>query len=121
MSWHALNQTRGKVLAVRAEEATTMFQRFLGLMGRRALPFGEALHLVPCNSIHTFFMRIPIDALFLDPEGQVVKALAGLAPWRMSGVVWKARSVLELPAGTLAGSGTLVGDRIVFLARPTAP
>ncbi|MHB8876269.1 MAG: DUF192 domain-containing protein, partial [Myxococcaceae bacterium] len=107
-------RTRGKVLATRAEEATGFGDRFLGLMGRRELPFGEGLHLVPCNSIHTFFMRIPIDALFLDAEGKVRKAFPGLSPWRVTGVYFKVRSVLELPAGTVAGSGTLEGDELVF-------
>lgn len=75
---------------------------------------GEALHIVPCNSIHTFFMRIPIDALFLDRDGVIVKALEALPPWRVTGVYFSARSVLELPAGTVAGSGTREGDRLTF-------
>ena len=109
-----VNRTRGKVLATRAEQASGFYERFLGLMGRKELPFGEALHLVPCNSIHTFFMRIPIDAVFLDEDGKVAKAYPALPPWRVTGVYFKVRSVLELPAGTLAGSETVEGDKLAF-------
>ena len=114
MPFRVVNRTRGKVLATRAEEATSFYARFLGLMGRSELPFGEGLPLDPCNSIHTFFMRIAIDALFLDAGGKVSKAFPALPPWRVTGVYFKVRSVLELPAGTVAGSGTVEGDELVF-------
>ena len=114
MPIQVLNKTRGKVLATHAVEATGFYERFLGLMGRKELPFGEGLHIVPCNSIHTFFMRIPIDALFLDASGKVSKAYPALPPWRVTGVYFKVRSVLELPAGTVAGSGTVEGDELAF-------
>ncbi len=83
-------------------------------MGRRDLPFGQGLHIVPCKSIHTFFMRIPIDVAFLDAERHVVKLLPALPPWRASSIYFKAESVLELPAGALAGSGTCEGDELSF-------
>ncbi len=108
------NATRGKLLADRAEEATSFARRFVGLMGRRRFELGEGLHIVPCNGIHTFFMRISIDALFLDEHGAVIKAFRALPPWRVTGVYFNVRSVLELPAGVIAGSGTQEGDRIVF-------
>ncbi|SET23262.1 DUF192 domain-containing protein [Stigmatella erecta] len=114
MRWKVNNLTRGKLLADRAERATSFVDRFLGLMGRGSLAFGEGMHIVPCNSIHTFFMRIPIDVAFLDPEGTVVKQLLAMPPWRVSSLVFKAHSVLELPAGTLAASGTQEGDRLAF-------
>lgn len=72
------------------------------------------MHIQPCNSIHTFFMRIPIDVLFLDADGVIIKQLPALPPWRASAVYLKARSVLELPAGTLQASGTQEGDRLAF-------
>ncbi len=108
------NLTRGTILADRAREATRFLHRFVGLMGRKDLPVGEGLLILPCNSIHTFFMRIPIDALFLDRDGQVVKLLPALPPWRMTSLYWNARSVLELPAGTAAASQTVEGDRLHF-------
>src|SRR5439155_26363541 len=80
------NASEEKILADRAEEARSFSDRFIGLMGKRRLAFGEGLHIVPCNSIHTFFMRIPIDALFLDREIKIVKAYTSLPPWRLSGI-----------------------------------
>jgi uncharacterized membrane protein (UPF0127 family) len=112
------NETRGRLLADRAERATGFVDRFMGLMGRRSLAFGEGMHIEPCNSIHTFFMRIPIDVVFLDPGGVIVKQFPALPPWRATSVYFKARSVLELPAGTLQASGTQEGDRLTFEAVP---
>ena len=108
------NVTRDKVLATRAAEAKGFGQRFLGLMGQSDLPIGHGLHIVPCNSIHTFFMRIPIDALFLSDKGTVVKVMGALPPWRMTSVYFAAHSVLELPAGVAAASGTAEGDQLEF-------
>jgi uncharacterized membrane protein (UPF0127 family) len=108
------NETRDRLLADRAERATSFMDRFVGLMGRSSLALGEGLHLVPCNSIHTFFMRIPIDVAFLDPDGLIVKQFPALPPWRTTPVYFRARSVLELPAGTLRASGTQEGDRLAF-------
>ena len=108
------NVTRDKLLADRAERAASFMQRFKGLMGRPTLDFGEGLHIAPCNSIHTFFMRIPIDVAFLDPSGVIVKQFSALPPWRTTALYRKARTVLELPAGTLSASGTQEGDRLDF-------
>jgi uncharacterized membrane protein (UPF0127 family) len=108
------NMTRDRLLADRAERATSFVDRFVGLMGRRSLAMGEGMHILPCNSIHTFFMRIPIDVAFLDREGVIVKQFSALPPWRATSVYFQARSVLELPAGTLQASGTQEGDRLVF-------
>jgi len=108
------NVTRDRLLADRAERATSFMERFVGLMGRRSLVLGEGLHIDPCNSIHTFFMRIPIDVAFLDADGVIVKQFLALPPWRGTSLYFRARSVLELPAGTLAASGTQEGDRLVL-------
>jgi uncharacterized protein len=114
MRWKVNNVTRGRLLADRAERAISFVDRFMGLMGRRSLALGEGMHIAPCNSIHTFFMRIPIDVAFLDPEGLIIKQIPAMPPWRMSSVYFKAHSVLELPAGTLAASETQEGDRLSF-------
>ncbi len=114
MLWRVNNETRQKLLADRAEKATGFFHRFKGLMGRRSLTVGEGLHILPCNSIHTFFMRIPIDVVFLDRQGVIVKQLPALPPWRATSVYFQSRSVLELPAGVLEASGTQEGDRLTF-------
>ena len=114
----ALNATRGTVVAESLEVADSFAGRFMGLMGRGELPAGAGLWLRPGSSIHMFFMRFPIDAVFLarpDADGgrRVVAVRPVLRPW--TGVVWWARGAagcLELPAGTAAASGTTVGDVI---------
>ncbi len=112
------NVTRDRLLADRAERAEHFMDRLMGLMGRRSLAMGEGMYILPCNSIHTFFMRIPIDVAFLDAEGVIVKQFSALPPWRATSVYFKARSVLELPAGTLEASGTQEGDRLHFEPTP---
>ncbi len=113
--FRAVNESNGHLLADRSERAARVMQRLRGLLGRDALAKGEGLHIVPCNSIHTFFMRFPIDVLFLDESGTVLRALDAIPPWRATRVYAKARSVLELPAGTLAETSTRAGDRVAFL------
>ncbi|GAC1327439.1 MAG: DUF192 domain-containing protein [Candidatus Dormibacteria bacterium] len=90
------------MLVAELEIASTSWSRFVGLMGRASLPAGHGLWIEPCNSIHMFFMRFAIDVLFLDREGRVKKVMLGLKPWRVSPIVFGARTTVELPAGTLA-------------------
>ena len=92
--------------------AGTAVKRFVGLWGSAPLAPGEGLWLVPCNSIHMFFMGFALDVVFLDAQQQVVHLIEGLKPWRASPIVRKSRSVLELPTGTIAHSGTQVGHRL---------
>lgn len=91
----------GKMLATRITVAETVAARVRGLLGRKELPAGEGLLIRPCMSIHTFFMKFPIDAVFLDGDNRIVALHRALPPNRMTRIYPKARSVLELPAGTL--------------------
>jgi len=117
-SWYeATNETRALPLATRTVRAASFGGRLRGLLGRTSFEPGEGLHLEPCNSIHTFFMRFPIDVLFLDREGVVVLALGRVPPWRATRIVRAARSVLELPAGIIAATTTAEGDRVRFHQR----
>jgi uncharacterized protein len=109
-----VNRTRGVVLAVRVERAGRVFDRMRGLLGRAGFGEGEALAIAPCGSIHTFFMKFAIDVVFLDRRGRVVRALAGLGPWRATRFHLRADQAVELPAGTLARTGTREGDELVF-------
>ena len=84
---------------VEAEVAETAFERMRGLIGRARLPPGRGLLILKCNCIHTFFMSFPIDAWFLDRDGQVVKVVRNIPPWRLfvwGG--WRAKKVLETAA-----------------------
>ncbi len=78
----------------------TALERMVGLLRHKKLGSEEGLWIESCNSIHTFFMRFPIDAVFLDANGVVLRIYKNLSPWRMSGLHWRARSVLELCAGS---------------------
>lgn len=104
------NATRSTLLGDRVEVAESWFSRLKGLLGRDGLAEGGGLHIVPCNSIHMFFMRFAIDVAFLDHEGKVVRAVHAIKPWRATRVYLDAHSALELPAGTLARSQTQDGD-----------
>jgi len=86
----------------------------VGLMGRRELAADAGLCLRPCSSIHMFFMRIPVDAVFVDKDGVVVRIYPSLRPWRVTRVVRKAKACIELPAGSLAAAGVSVGDRLTL-------
>lgn len=70
--------------------------------------------LEPCNSIHTAFMRFAIDVVYVDRSGQVVKVVSKLKPFRVSGVLRSTCSVIELPGGTIASTGTTPGDQLAF-------
>lgn len=108
----AVDVTRGTTLGDRIGLAGDPWARMKGLLGREGLEDGEGLWIRPTNSIHMFFMRFAIDALFLSRDLRVVGMAHDLRPWRMAGPVWAARSVLELPAGTLARAGCAPGDQI---------
>ena len=89
--------------------------RLKGLLGTRDLPTGHGLFLVPCQSIHMFFMSIPLDVAFVDSAGFVVALVSRIRPWRMSRMYPLALGALELPAGTFESAGLKKGDRLVFL------
>ncbi len=111
-----VNQTRNRVLAERAELARSFWARGRGLMGRTSLPESYALIIYPELSIHTFFMRIPIDVLFVDRDNRVVKLREAMPPSRpFAGVApWHGRYVIEMPAGVIQATGTAVGDQLVL-------
>jgi uncharacterized membrane protein (UPF0127 family) len=108
----------GEVLVPRLRLATGMFQRMRGLLGVRSLDADEGLWIQPCNSVHTFFMRFPIDVAFLDKEGVVLKIVPRLRPFRMASGGRRARSALELAPGAAARLGLEVGQALN--PRPTA-
>ena len=98
------------MLATRSGKADTFVRRGIGLMGKRSLPEGGGLVIQPCNGVVCFFMRFPIDVLFIDGNGSVCHLLPSLAPWKTSKIVRDSKLVIELPAGTIQQSGTQAGD-----------
>ena len=92
---------REVVNGVDAEVAETFAERAVGLMGRRGLEKGRGLLIPRCNCVHTFFMRFPIDATFLDGKNRVVRTVRGVRPWRpLVWGGWRARKVLETASET---------------------
>jgi uncharacterized membrane protein (UPF0127 family) len=122
----ARNLTRQTILATSVERADGLWGKFMGLMGRRSLPAGAGLWLPDSNGIHMMVLRFPIDAVFVGrAEGGAADAPASARPvvsihaglrawWGLVPLVRGAHGVLELPAGTIAATGTAVGDRIAL-------
>ena len=113
------NVTRDTVLATAAESADNSDSRRKGLLGRDALSAGRGLLIAPCEAIHTFGMRFPIDVVYLARDLRVIKVRHALIPWRISFCL-RAHSVLELPAGTIGATLTVPGDRLVYAPMPEA-
>jgi len=109
-----LNATRGTAVAEQAEVARSFLARGRGLMGRTALPTGYGLIIYPEWSIHMFFMRIPLDVLFVDKQHTVVGVRENLPPWTPYAGVSPRRGcyVIELPVGAIHASQTSVGDQL---------
>lgn len=114
---YAFNRTRSTYLATDLMIAATHWSRLRGLMATSAdhFPPGSGLWINPSRGIHTFAMRFPIDALYLDHERYVIHIEEGLKPWRVAAIRIEASSILELPVGTVKGSSTMLGDRIDIL------
>ncbi len=107
------NLTRQTEIASCAEVAETPAARNKGLLGRTGLPAGGGLWIVPCESVHTFFMKFPLDLLYIDRHKKVRKVRTNVGPWRLS-ACFSAHSIIELPAGTLHGTQTQRGDQLEF-------
>jgi uncharacterized membrane protein (UPF0127 family) len=110
----ARNVDTGAVVASEVAVADTRATRAVGLLNRTGLEPGEGLWIVPSRGIHTWWMRFPIDILALDERGVVIDQVANLRPWRIRLPRRGTAGVLELPVGTVTGTGTTIGHRIAF-------
>ena len=118
-SWRLLvrvrNEKRGTVLGDAVTVADSSPTRNVGLLKHNSLNDGEGLwivpRLIPCQSVHTFFMKFAIDLVYMDKQRRVRKVRHAVPPWRISACIW-AHSVLELPAGIAAATGTEIGDQL---------
>jgi uncharacterized membrane protein (UPF0127 family) len=86
--------------------------RAVGLLGRSRFEQGDGLVIAPCDTIHTWFMRFPIDVLFVDQDGVVVRAIESLAPFNLASGRPRARMTIELPAGTVRRAALREGARV---------
>jgi len=107
------NQTRNAILGDAVDLADTRSKRRVGLLRHERLESGTGLWIVPCESVHTFFMKFPIDLVYVDRKKRVKKVRHAVPPWRLSACL-TAHSVLELPAGTVEKTGTRPGDELVI-------
>ena len=101
----------GEVVCEHCLVADSPWSRMRGLLGRRGLESGEGLLLRPTGSVHTFFMRFPIDVVFLSRDGEVLKVARALPAWRTAGAR-RAKAVLELAADEAERREIRVGTRL---------
>ena len=101
----------GNILARKAKEAKTFGERLMGLMFLKKMDGYDGLIISPCNSIHTFFMKMNIDVIFLNNKNEVVHIKRSMKPWRMTRMFVGANKVLEFEAGVL-GENIKAGDKI---------
>jgi uncharacterized protein len=108
------NRTRDCLLAAEVRVANTYLSRLVGLLGKRPnwAVADRGLWIIPSRGVHTLGMRFAIDVIFLDRNRNVVHMHQDLRPWRVSRVITNARSVVELPPGTIARTQTKTGDQI---------
>ena len=114
--WTLVHEETGRVLADRLHTAFDSASRRSGLLGEVTWPAGSALVIAPCQAVHTIGMRFPIDVMFVDRDGRIVKARRGLGPWRMA-AAWRAFAAVELSVGSVT-DGLRVGDRVRLALAP---
>lgn len=101
------------VIIPKCRVADDFVSRFKGLMGQTSVPSDGGVFFPRCNSIHTFFMRIPIDVVFIDHNGMVQEVLASLSAWRMLIPRRHVKHTLELGAGQAKRLGIERGVRLI--------
>lgn len=108
-----IKRENGEIICQNVKVAESMEERMLGLMFKEQMPSCDGLLISPCNSIHTFFMKMSIDVVFLSKDYKVVKVFYDLRPWKLTSIYFKSRHVLEMKAGTLVPN-LQVGESLRF-------
>jgi uncharacterized membrane protein (UPF0127 family) len=108
------NVARDTTLGEAIEVAATSSQKVRGLLGKECLEEGQGLLFKSCSSLHTFFMTFPIDIIFADRKGKVLKLSAGVKPFKLVAAPLRAYYAIELPEGAIGRSNTQVGDTLVL-------
>ena len=107
-----INTTKQTILANKGLLADTVISRMTGLLNKRSFEPGEALVITGCRSIHMFFMKFAIDAVFVSRDNIVVGLVKHILPFRLSPYFYKADYVIELPSGVIEETKTCVGDSV---------
>ena len=105
------NMSQNTIIASKGSLADTFFSRLKGLLCTKKLDQGKGLIIRPCNSIHTVGMKYAIDVVFLDSQDKIIKII-NYMPAGMFSLCIGSSYVVELPAGTIEATGTVVGDKI---------
>ncbi|MFS1511937.1 DUF192 domain-containing protein [Chengkuizengella sp. SCS-71B] len=109
-----INQENDVVIAKQVRSAHTFTSRFKGLMFKKHFFHDDALHITPCSQIHTYFMKFPIDVVYLNVDFKVVGIEQNLPPWKLGKKFKHVKSVIELSPGTVEKTGLNTGDTIYF-------
>ena len=109
-----INKVNGQIIAHEVIHANTFWKRLKGLMFTKHFSPGLAVHIQPCQSIHTFFMNYNIDVLYLDDDLSIVSLTENMKTWKFGKVVKSSTSVVELPEGTICKTNTKVGQFVEF-------
>jgi len=110
-----INNANNTMISETVITANTFFKRLKGLMFTKELPDENALHIMPCNEIHTFHMKYSIDVLYLDRNNVILAIDEDIKPWKIGKRVKKAVSVVELPSGRAKKTGVEVGQTVEFI------
>ncbi len=108
------NQTRNLPLITQGRLADTFWLRLRGLLGAAPLQKEEGLILVGEKSIHTLFMKFPIDVVYVNKNYKVIRTDANMTPYRLGPFVARSAYVLEMPVGAIANTATKAGDQLIF-------
>jgi len=111
---YAYNVTRQSFINLGVTVADTLLARLRGLLGKMRLRSDEGIWVIPSRGIHTVGLMFSIDVVYLDSELRVVHLVENLGPLRIAPLRFHSESVLELPARSIAGSGTRVGDQLLI-------
>lgn len=107
-----INVTKENIICSDGALANSFFSRLKGLIGKNELKINEGLCILPCKSVHTFFMKFSIDVIFVDKNGIVCKIAKNLKPYKISKYISKAQYVIELSSGMCNRFKIEIGDII---------
>ena len=109
-----VSDAEGKTIISHCEIADTYFRRLIGCLGKKHLEWDTGMLIEPCHSVHTCFMRFPIDVLFLDSDKKVIHIIENMLPWKFSPLVKYSKYVIELPAGKIRECGIDLSHQLAF-------
>lgn len=107
-----VNSTKKTIVTNSEEIANTFFKRLKGLLGRSSLPDQTGMLIYPCNQVHSYFMKFPFDAVFLTRDNRVIYIIENMQRGKISPLLPKAYSVLELPSGTVRKAQIKIDDKL---------